>query len=328
MGGEMMATKEESLQFVTQVAQQNIATRDEVLDAYDAGLGEAATTASKKMSVSEVLYFVGALIVSIGVYFLVYNNETLDTMIKIIFTLFFGLLNFGIGVFLNSKKNLVSVSFAFFLISAFLIPFGLNIAFENAGSDVGLASTQTIISGITFVFFLAAQLIMKKNIFIFFSVVFGTWLFIAATDAIIMGPIDWHFYAYRVLVVGLSYVFLGKFLTRDNQTAPLSGFLYAFGVLGFLGAAMTLGGWSPTQNIFWELIFPILVFGTLYLSVSMRVKSFLVFGTLFLMGYIGKITAEYFAEGLGWPIALMICGILVIGAGYLFVYIRKRYSLA
>jgi len=323
-----MTPKEEALNYITKLAQTNFVSRDEVLDAYEDGLSEHSPNLSRKMSISEVLYFIGALIVSIGAFFLVYNTEGLSSSVKIVFTLIFGLVNFSIGVVLNSRKNLESVSFAFFLISAFLIPFGLNIAFDAAGQNTGDIGVQAAISGISLAFFFVAQFLMKKNIFIFFNVVFGTWFFIALTDLMITGPIDWQFYAYRILVIGLSYLFLGQFLKKNPITAPLSGFLYAFGILGFLGSAMSLGGWSPDQNIFWELIFPVLVFGILYLSVSMRNKSFLVFGTLFLMGYIGKITAEYFSEGLGWPIALMICGILVIGAGYLFVYIRKKYNLA
>lgn len=323
-----MATKEEVLVYITNLAKTKITTREEIIEAYDAGLNELSPSISTKLSVSDVLYFVGALIVSMGAYFLVYNTHNLSSSVKIIFTLIFGLFNFSVGAILNSRKKLESVSFAFFLISALLIPFGLNIAFDAAGKSIDTAGTQAVISGITFVFFLVAQLLMKKNIFVFFNIVSGTWFFFALTGTIIPGIIDWQFYAYRVMVIGLSYIFLGRYLSKNNLTAPLSGFLYAFGVIGFLGAAISLGGWSPNQNIFWEMIFPVLVFGVLYLSVSMRNKSFLVFGTLFLMGYIGKITAEYFSEGLGWPIALMICGILVIGAGYLFVYIRKRYNLA
>jgi hypothetical protein len=328
VGGGIMATKEESLNFITEISKAKLVTREEVVNAYDAGLDEKSQGLLKKMSVSEVLYFVGALIVSIGAYLMVFINTTLGDMTQIVFTLFFGLLNFAAGVVLNARKNMESVSFAFFLISAALIPFGLSIAFGLVGKDFSDVGTQIAITGITFAFFFAAQLLLKKNIFIFFNVIFGTAFFIALTDAIVPGTISWQFYAYRVMVIGLCYILLGKYFSTNNQTSSMSGFLYAFGILGFLGSAMALGGWSPDQNIFWELLFPILVFATLFMSVTLRSKSFLIFGTLFLMGFIGKITGEYFAEGIGWPIALMVCGLLIIGSGYLFVYIRKKYNLA
>src|ERR1019366_1319816 len=82
---------------------------------------------------------------------------------------------------------------------------------------------------------------------------------------------------YRILVLGLAYMFLGYYLSQTSQKA-LSGVMYGFGSLFFLGSAMALGGWQPNQNAFWELIYPLLVFGLIFLSVYVKSKSFLVFG--------------------------------------------------
>ena len=83
-----------------------------------------------------------------------------------------------------------------------------------------------------------------------------------------------------------------------------------------------------TQNVFWELIFPGLALATLFVSVPLKAKSFLTFGALFLMSYILKITAEYFTSGLGWPLALVLAGLMLIAVGYLYVFIKKKYSIA
>ncbi|MGH2611719.1 MAG: hypothetical protein ACRDFB_01560, partial [Rhabdochlamydiaceae bacterium] len=132
------------------------------------------------------------------------------------------------------------------------------------------------------------------------------------------------FYEYRVLFVGLSYLFLGYYLSSTLQR-DLAGALYGFGSLFFLGAALSLGGFKPSQNIFWELIFPGLVFVILYLSVHLKSKAFLTFGTLFVMIYILKITGEYFSGTLGWPISLMFCGVALIGVGYYAFSLNKKY---
>ena len=137
---------------------------------------------------------------------------------------------------------------------------------------------------------------------------------------------DWNFFEYRMLVAGISYLLIGYAFAK-NEKAPLSGFLYSFGILGFLGAAFALGGWSPTQNVFWELIFPGLALGTLFMSVYLKTRSFLTFGSLFLMIYILKITGEYFTSGLGWPLSLVLAGLMLIAVGYLYVYLKKKYSL-
>jgi len=48
-------------------------------------------------------------------------------------------------------------------------------------------------------------------------------------------------------------------------------------------------------------------------------------GTIFLMAYILKITSEYFSTGLGWPIALVIAGLAMIGVGFMSFSIKKKY---
>lgn len=138
---------------------------------------------------------------------------------------------------------------------------------------------------------------------------------------------DWKFHEYRVLVASIAYMLLGYAFSK-NERAPLQGFLYSFGILGFLGAALTLGGWEPNQNVFWELIYPGFVFGALFLSVHVKSNAFLTLGTLFLMAYILKITSEYFSSGLGWPLALVIAGLAMIGVGYMSLSLKKKYLSA
>ena len=44
-----------------------------------------------------------------------------------------------------------------------------------------------------------------------------------------------------------------------------------------------------------------------------------------LMAYILKITSEYFSSGLGWPLALILAGLAMIGVGYMSISIKKKY---
>jgi len=43
------------------------------------------------------------------------------------------------------------------------------------------------------------------------------------------------------------------------------------------------------------------------------------------MAYILKITFEYFSSGLGWPLALVIAGLAMIGVGYMSISLKKKY---
>ena len=230
----------------------------------------------------------------------------------------------------SRNKGTETVGSAFYLISALVTPMGLWVVFDNAGFDASSYGTQSLISGIMLGTYLLSLLVFRKNIFTLFSILFGTWLFFSFTSFMIGGGAyfdNWKFYEYRVLVTGITYMLLGYAFSK-NERASLSGFLYGFGILGFLGAALTLGSWKPNQNVFWELIYPGLVFGALFLSVQIKSKAFLTFGTLFLMAYILKITSEYFSSGLGWPLALVIAGLAMIGVGYMSISLKKKYLSA
>ena len=43
------------------------------------------------------------------------------------------------------------------------------------------------------------------------------------------------------------------------------------------------------------------------------------------MFYILKITSEYFTEGLGWPLALVLAGLAMIGVGYVSLSVSRKY---
>jgi hypothetical protein len=46
------------------------------------------------------------------------------------------------------------------------------------------------------------------------------------------------------------------------------------------------------------------------------------------MIYILKITGEYFQDGLGWPLALVLAGLALIAVGYVAVYVNNKYLAA
>lgn len=292
----------------------------------ESGKPSADQVLTHKLSIAEILYYIGGAIVFLGISILIQQNwSTLGMATKILATLGIGITSYFAGVLFSREEKIETLGSAFYLISALVIPIGLYVVFDNANLRVENRGIQTFISGILFITYFLSYFIFRKNIFTLFSILFGTWLFYSSMAWIFGQNYEWlkHF-EYLTLAVGLSYIFLGYYFSR-NEKKFLTGFLYSFGILGFLGSAFALGGWSPDQNIFWELIFPIFVFGAIFLSIYVKSKSFLVFGSLFLMAYILKITGEYFTSGLGWPLALVIAGFMLIAVGYLSYYLNRKY---
>lgn len=324
-----MTTKEEVLQYIKSLAEQKVISKEELDMAYYSGSGiKTDLVLTKERVVAAILYYIGGAIVFLGISILILQNwHALGFDTKVLATLGSGIAAYFVGLLFSKNKSTETVDSAFYLISALITPMGLWIVFDNAGFDASSYGTQSLISGIMLGTYLLSLLVFRKNIFTLFSILFGTWLFFSFTSYMIGGGAyfeNWKFYEYRVLVVGITYMLLGYAFSK-NECVSLSDFLYGFGIISFLGAALTLGSWKPNQNVFWELIYPGLVFGALFLSVQIKSAAFLAFGTLFLMAYILKITFEYFSSGLGWPLALVIAGLAMIGVGYMSISLKKKY---
>ncbi|MDP3772319.1 MAG: hypothetical protein Q8Q94_03025 [bacterium] len=331
--------KQELLQEIRAAAADKKILRDEMIAAYDAGVGVPTAHPSllKRMNIADVLYFIGGAIVFIGIAILVGQHwDELDMPTRILATLGSGIAAYIVGVLLSRDERFGVVGTAFFFLSALIMPVGLSVVFDAAGLEVGSAGMQSVIAGILLVAYLASFFVFPRTLFIVFSILFGTWLFFSFTSFLILNNphlATAEFFEYRVLAVGLAYVFLGYALREAVATtgesheeySALASWLYAGGVALFLGAALALGGWSPNQNAFWEVIFPGLVFGVIFLSIYLHARSFLAFGSVYLMAYILKITAEYFSDTLGWPLALVLAGLCLIAIGYGAFRLNQNY---
>lgn len=323
-----MSTKEEVLNYIKTLGEQNIITKDELLSAFGANKKTSEAPFQNKATIIEVLYYIGGAIVFLGIAILIAQQwRDLGFAGRVISTLGIGIATYVSACFLIQKEKTQGIAAAFYLISALVIPMGLYVVFDEMGFDLSRHGMQSVISAILFIVFLSSYFLFKKNVLTLFSIIFGTWFFYAITNYLAAGnPLmyQYKFFEYRTLAVGLSYILMGLSFVKTKEY-PLTGPLYGFGIMGFLGAAFFLGGFKPSQNVFWEMIYPVLIFGTLFASISLKSKAFLTFGTLYLMFFIFKITGEYFANSIGWPISLMFAGFAIIATGYMAVTLKKKY---
>ncbi|MCL5774811.1 MAG: DUF2157 domain-containing protein [Patescibacteria group bacterium] len=297
------------------------------LFAGEVSAGAVPETGSRHASLSQIMYYLGGAIVFLGITILLGQNwQYFGPGVKIFVTLGSAIAAFVVAVLLLGYPSLKGVAQAFFLISGLVLPLGMYITVDKMGFDIQSNTVQPRIWLIVFGAFLAAFLKYKSPVLALFAILYATGAYSFAVDSVVSQNLsyDSKIVEYKILVASVAYMCLGYYLSETAQKA-LTGFLYGFGVLAFLGSSMALGGWNPNQNAFWELVFPLLVFVVIFLSVYLKSKSFLVFGSLFLVGYIFKLTGEYFQESLGWPLALVIAGFLVMLVGFYAVRLGKRY---
>jgi len=318
--------KQRVLESVSVLAAAGDLSEAELTAAYREGAGGEIVERHTRYSM--VLYYIGGGVVVMGIVALIAQVwDDLGSVMHIVVTLGSGIAAFTAGVLLSRRRWLGAAGPAFFLIAALVLPFGLAVALDEAGFQPDQFGWQSLISVVLMGAFAAAYLLFRSNSLLLYAIGYATWAFFAVTGWIV-GPNpgfdEFEFFEYRALAVGLSYLILA-FSFAETERRPVSGILYGLGAVSFLGASLALGGWTPSQSVFWELVFPGLVFCVLYASVHLKSKALLTFGSLFLASYLVKITSEYFSDSLGWPLALVISGMMLMGVGFLTLRLKRRY---
>lgn len=63
----------------------------------------------------------------------------------------------------------------------------------------------------------------------------------------------------------------------------------------------------------------------LYISTKLRSNGVFVVSVIWLVIYIFTITSKYFSQLVGWPVALLLAGFILIGSGYFVVGLKNKY---
>jgi hypothetical protein len=135
---------------------------------------------------------------------------------------------------------------------------------------------------------------------------FTTFGFIAACSHL---DIDWKLVA---LVIGVSGMLVSWTLegTAFRPLCGLSWWVYA--------GSMAIGIFGLVDGHFpFDLLLIAVGAILVQISVLVRRRALLALAVIVLLGYLGYYTHEYFADVLGWPIALIVFGtVLLAGSGF------------
>lgn len=287
---------------------------------------QSGNEASNKLMA--ILYFIGGGIVFMGITFWIAQEwDHFGSVAKILCTLGISIGFFVSAVLLNASEENSILSGVFFLLAALLMPLGLGITYDELDVNVESYMLGTQIASILSAVFATSYFLFKRNLLLFIAIFFTTSLILILTDWMVADKYIesiFDFNLYRFFFLGLAWMFLG-YAFEHSDREPLSRYLYSFGVMFVLGTGLALGNWEPNQKVIWEILYPGLALGIVFLSTVVKSRAFLIFGSLGFGVYLCKITAEYFSDSLGWPLALILMGSALIGIAFGAVKIRKRY---
>jgi hypothetical protein len=317
-----MMTKEALLAEIRSALEGGVISQSEILGTFSEFKEEEG-----KSRIATILYYIGGLVVFLGIAFFIGQKwGEMQSAMRILVTLGFGLGFFVAATVLTLRKASLGFADAFHLIGGLLIPSGVFVTLWELGYRDGSYGKVLIFLALALLWALA-YVYQKRITVALFSVIFGSIAYILFTSTY-LNKLDffpgWDPFAYFLIGLGLSYLTLG-FGFSNKQLRPISGALYFFGTPLVLGSAMYLQGYAPDARVFWELVYPVLLFGGLYASVYLKSRSVLVFTSLFLIGYVVKIMFEYFEDTLSGPLLFIAAGLVIMGTGYLTIYLNKRY---
>ena len=213
-----------------------------------------------------------------------------------------GLISFILGIMTVKDARYEKASTPLFIKSAFLLPTGMFVFLHEYadGDDAQLAAM--IVFGILALQFMLAFASLRRASLLFFGFLF--WLSalgILMERANVPGEL-----------IGLSMgIATLVFAARVDKTKnrAISPFYYFIGGLGFLWAAFDI---IEDINGLDILYLPVTICMML-LSTRLHSRTLLLVSTFALLGYLGYFTDQYFADVVGWPVALIFLGFLMIG---------------
>lgn len=286
----------------------------------------AAGAASKESSwsLNNILYIIGAIIGLVGISILVAQHWVeIGFVGRIGVTLGISFLAY-IGGILLCKSPQQMIAQIMFVISGVLAPVGVFVLFKKLDISF-LPLHQGVIALALFIIFAFAQYIARSTVLVLLLTAFATWLYYSLVLYVFSLTL-YHgdFTKWASVVLGFSYILTAFGIWHDKERRAVdghstpAGILYGLGTLAVLGGGISIGG-------VWDFIFILFIFAAFYGGVYMKSRSMLFFGAVFLMAHVMKLTFRFFLNSLGWPVALIISGALIIAVGYLTFQLNQRY---
>ncbi len=304
-------------------------SQQELIDRFDINhRNESSTEPTQKsivsnLSTTKMLYVLGALIVVIGIIIFFYQIwEDIGSPIRIFTTLGLGFIITALGSILIKSKPQESIGLVFHFMGGMLIPGGALVMLSELNIVQDTAWPIAITFGVISLFYILINYVHKNFVLTLFTIANMTTFAYFTVAAILDGSYYSNdtIYQYFFMIIGVSYLLLAHTF-RSGWNTKIVGLLCFFGSIALFGAGFIRVMDSET----WHILYFVLIFCGFYLSIFIKSHAVLTMSTIFLIFHMSYITGEYFADSIGWPVSLVVLGLVFIGLGYISINISKKY---
>jgi hypothetical protein len=314
----MSSERDEAIGAVMRLVRQHGLTIDDIAsalqnDAVDIGVAPSPPPTPDGVLV-RVLGALGATFVFAGVcVFVAVQWEEMNSAARVVVTLGSGVATLALSLLAERDSRFHRSAAPLLLAAAALEATGLLVLFAEYGSGgdwrwAGLitAATLSVQMGVIWI-------ASRDTVPLALALVFGTLSLWTVLDVL---DLDGEYVA---LAVGLFLVGTAVAVGRTAHRLITPAWY-------LVGVVVLMAGWFEIVEGTWaELTFLLLAAGFVYLSAVVRSRSLLVGATGAILAYTGWYTSEYFADSIGWPLALIVFGLVMIGLSALAVRIDRRY---
>lgn len=261
-----------------------------------------------------VLAYLGGTFVFAGVgVFIALQWDRMGPAARVIITLGPGLVAFALAVLASRDARFDKATTPLLLMAGALEPTGMTVAFAEFGSGGDWRWASLVTTATMALQFGVASRALSRGTPLFLTVLFATLFWWTAFDLLdVDGTVT-------ALILGGALLLTAAGLDRAGYR-QVTGFWY------FVGAFALLAGlFDVVEGTVFEILFLAAAAGLVYLSVVLRSRVLLFVATMAILAYTGWFTGEHFADSVGWPIALILIGVLMIGLSAAAFRIDRRY---
>ncbi len=307
-----MSDREQGLEQIVELARRHGLSGGEI----SAALAETQADSRRGTSgiAGRVLAALGGILVLAGISVLVsFNWGAFNSAARIIITLGTGIAVFVIALLAMRDERYRAARTPLFLVAAALQPTGMLVTMDELFSGGDWRQAALITSGVmllqqgaVFWQYRTAVLLSTTVIFALGFLGVGFEMLNADEDLIAV-----------VLGAGLVGMSIGLAKTAYRPTLAI---WYVLGTVAFYG-----GLFSVLDNTPFDLLYAVVACGGLVLSTYVHSRILLFGSTIALLGYIGDFTQRHFVDSIGWPFALIMLGLILVGLSLLALRLDRRH---